>query len=103
LLVSGEVYLWLRLLVMMVMLLLMLLNLVVVMLLLCLGVLLLLSEPPALHHWVLGSGSLPQAMICLYGCNVSSRVGLRGMYLIDGDGPGLASVVLLGSRVKIVG
>lgn len=112
LLVGGEVYLWLRLLVVVMLLVLLLLDLlvrvVVVVVVLCLWdlrllVLVLLSISPALHHWVLGSGSLPQAMICLYGSNIPSRIGLRGVDLVDGNGPGLAAVVLLGSRVEVVG
>ena len=64
---------------------------------------LLLSIAPALHHWVFCGGSLPQALIRLDGCDISPWVGVRRVYVIDRYGPGLASVVLLGSRVVVVG
>ena len=70
---------------------------------LLLVLMLLLSISPALHHWVFGGGGLPQAVICLDRCDIPPWVGLRRVYVIDRDGPGLAPIVLLGSRVVVVG
>ena len=108
-LLSGIFYrcLGLRVCMLVLVLVLMLLLVVVIVLLLLmmlrLGlVLLLLAVSPALHHWMFCCWCLTKTMVCLYGCDVSSRVLWLLLYLVHLHRPGLASIVL-GSRVEIVG
>lgn len=69
---------------------------------LLLVLMLLLSITPALHHWVFSGSGLPQAMICLDRCDITSWIWMRSVYVTDGNGPSLAPIVLLRSRVVVV-